>query len=78
MRPRPRFNDLVVALWGDAGRHARSAIGAGELPFGMPVEVEAIAVVGGRRGGRQPIAIWLACAAISSMPPSITYEAPVV
>jgi enamine deaminase RidA (YjgF/YER057c/UK114 family) len=36
------FSDLVLALWGDAGRHARSAIGAGELPFGMPVEVEAI------------------------------------
>ena len=39
------FSDLILALWGDAGRHARSAIGAGELPFGMPVEVEAIALV---------------------------------
>ena len=36
------FSDLMLALWGDAGRHARSAIGAGELPFGMPVEVEAV------------------------------------
>jgi enamine deaminase RidA (YjgF/YER057c/UK114 family) len=36
------FSDLVLEVWGDAGRHARSAIGAGELPFGMPVEVEAI------------------------------------
>ncbi len=36
------FSDLILALWGEAGRHARSAIGAGELPFGMPVEVEAI------------------------------------
>src|ERR687895_540400 len=36
------FSDLILALWGDAGRHARSAIGAGELPFGMPVEVEAV------------------------------------
>ena len=36
------FSDLVLELWGDAGRHARSAIGAGELPFGMPVEVEAV------------------------------------
>lgn len=36
------FSDLIISLWGDAGRHARSAIGAGELPFGMPVEVEAI------------------------------------
>jgi len=40
------FSDLILELWGDAGRHARSAIGAGELPFGMPVEVEAIATVG--------------------------------
>ena len=39
------FSDLILELWGDAGRHARSAIGAGELPFGMPIEVEAIAVV---------------------------------
>src|SRR3954467_13690453 len=39
------FSDLILALWGDAGRHARSAIGAGGLPFGMPVEVEAIAAV---------------------------------
>jgi enamine deaminase RidA (YjgF/YER057c/UK114 family) len=36
------FSDLILALWGDAGRHARSAIGAAELPMGMPVEVEAI------------------------------------
>jgi enamine deaminase RidA (YjgF/YER057c/UK114 family) len=36
------FSDLILALWGDAGRHARSAIGADELPLGMPVEVEAI------------------------------------
>jgi enamine deaminase RidA (YjgF/YER057c/UK114 family) len=39
------FSDLILELWGDAGRHARSAIGAGELPFGMPVEVEAVALV---------------------------------
>ena len=36
------FSELILELWGDAGRHARSAIGAGELPFGMPVEVEAV------------------------------------
>jgi enamine deaminase RidA (YjgF/YER057c/UK114 family) len=40
------FSDLILELWGDAGRHARSAIGAGELPFGMPVEVEAIVALG--------------------------------
>jgi enamine deaminase RidA (YjgF/YER057c/UK114 family) len=36
------FSDLILELWGERGRHARSAIGAGELPFGMPVEVEAV------------------------------------
>ena len=36
------FSDLILELWGEPGRHARSAIGAGELPFGMPVEVEAV------------------------------------
>jgi enamine deaminase RidA (YjgF/YER057c/UK114 family) len=39
------FSDLIVDVWGDAGRHARSAIGAGELPFGMPVEVEAVVAI---------------------------------
>jgi enamine deaminase RidA (YjgF/YER057c/UK114 family) len=41
------FSDLVLELWGDAGRHARSAIGAAELPFDIPVEVEAIVEVTG-------------------------------
>ena len=40
------FSDLILEVWGDAGRHARSAIGAGELPFGMPVEVEAVVALG--------------------------------
>jgi enamine deaminase RidA (YjgF/YER057c/UK114 family) len=39
------FSDLVLELWGAAGRHARSAIGVAELPFDIPVEVEAIAEV---------------------------------
>jgi enamine deaminase RidA (YjgF/YER057c/UK114 family) len=39
------FSDLVLELWGDAGRHARSAIGAAELPFDVPVEVEAVVEV---------------------------------
>ena len=39
------FSDLVIELWGDAGRHARSAVGAAELPFEMSVEVEAIVEV---------------------------------
>jgi enamine deaminase RidA (YjgF/YER057c/UK114 family) len=36
------FSDLIRELWGDAGRHARSAIGVAELPFDIPVEVEAV------------------------------------
>jgi enamine deaminase RidA (YjgF/YER057c/UK114 family) len=47
------FSDLVLELWGDAGRHARSAIGAAELPFDMAVEVEAIVELEAR-GGRRP------------------------
>jgi enamine deaminase RidA (YjgF/YER057c/UK114 family) len=39
------FTDLILELWGEAGRHARSAIGASELPFDVPVEVEAIVEV---------------------------------
>jgi enamine deaminase RidA (YjgF/YER057c/UK114 family) len=35
-------SDLVVALLGDAGRHARTTIGVAELPLGAPVEVEAV------------------------------------
>jgi enamine deaminase RidA (YjgF/YER057c/UK114 family) len=41
------FSDLVLEVWGDAGRHARSAIGVAELPFDIPVEVEAIVEVRG-------------------------------
>jgi enamine deaminase RidA (YjgF/YER057c/UK114 family) len=40
------FSDLILELWGDAGRHSRSAIGASELPFGMSVEVEAVVALG--------------------------------
>ena len=36
------FSELVLDLWGAAGQHARSAIGAAQLPFGAPVEIEAI------------------------------------
>ena len=36
------FSDLIIKLWGEeAGRHARSAVGMAELPFGIPVEIEA-------------------------------------
>jgi enamine deaminase RidA (YjgF/YER057c/UK114 family) len=39
------FSDLIVDVFGDAGRCARSAIGTSELPLNMPVEVEAIIAV---------------------------------
>ena len=36
------FSDLIFELYGnEAGQHARSAVGMAELPFGIPVEIEA-------------------------------------
>lgn len=35
-------SDLFVSVFGEAGRHARSAVGAGSLPRGVACEVEAI------------------------------------
>ncbi len=34
-------SDLMVALFGDNGKHARFAVGVSELPFGVAVEVDA-------------------------------------
>jgi enamine deaminase RidA (YjgF/YER057c/UK114 family) len=36
-------SDLLVAVFGDPGRHTRSAVGVAELPFDIPVEIELIA-----------------------------------
>jgi len=36
-------SDLLVDVFGDAGRHTRSAVGLAELPFGIAVEIELIA-----------------------------------
>jgi enamine deaminase RidA (YjgF/YER057c/UK114 family) len=36
-------SDLLFEVLGDAGRHARSAVGVAALPLGAPVEVEAVA-----------------------------------
>jgi enamine deaminase RidA (YjgF/YER057c/UK114 family) len=36
------FSDLMVEVFGEHGRGARSAVGMGSLPFGIAVEVEAI------------------------------------
>ncbi|MBV2144608.1 RidA family protein [Falsochrobactrum sp. TDYN1] len=35
-------SDLLVDVLGDAGKHARSAVGVASLPLNAPVEVEAI------------------------------------
>lgn len=36
------FSDLMVEIWGEAGRAARSAVGMVSLPGNIPVEIEAI------------------------------------
>lgn len=38
-------SELFGAVFGEAGQHARSAVGVFELPLGVPVEVEAIVEV---------------------------------
>ena len=38
-------SELLGEVFGDAGRHARSAVGVAELPLGAPVEVEMIVEV---------------------------------
>ena len=38
-------SDLMVELFGDSGRHARSAVGVAVLPLGVAVEVDAIVAV---------------------------------
>jgi enamine deaminase RidA (YjgF/YER057c/UK114 family) len=38
-------SDLFVEVFGENGRHARSAVGMGSLPAGIPVEIEAIVEV---------------------------------
>jgi len=35
-------SDLMVEVFGEKGRHARSAVGSSSLPFGVAVEVEGI------------------------------------
>jgi enamine deaminase RidA (YjgF/YER057c/UK114 family) len=38
-------SELLIEVFGEAGRHARSAVGVAELPLDAPVEVELIAEV---------------------------------
>jgi len=39
-------SDLMVAVFGDAGKHARTAVGVGSLPGGVAVEVDAMFELG--------------------------------
>ena len=54
-RDQPRVIDAASRLLGDvfgeAGRHARSAVGVAELPRGAPVEIELIVAVRPRESG---------------------------
>lgn len=39
------FSDLMIEVFGEKGKHARSAVGVGSLPFNMAVEIEVIVEV---------------------------------
>ena len=43
-------SDLFVEVLGERGKHARSAVGMGSLPMGIPVEIEVIVEVAGASG----------------------------
>jgi len=36
------ISDMIVGIFGDAGKHSRAAVGVSQLPFGVAVEVEAL------------------------------------
>lgn len=35
-------SELMIQVFGDAGRHARSAVGVAQLPFGVAVEIDGV------------------------------------
>jgi enamine deaminase RidA (YjgF/YER057c/UK114 family) len=41
------FSDLIIEVWGDAGKHARSAPGQGPSPLNVPIIVDAFVAVSG-------------------------------
>ena len=43
-------SDLLIEIFGDRGRHARSAVGMAELPFGISVEIEMVVEVSDSTG----------------------------
>jgi len=48
------FSDLMVEVFGENGRHARSAVGMGSLPAGIPVEIEMILELNAPAAGPAP------------------------
>jgi enamine deaminase RidA (YjgF/YER057c/UK114 family) len=34
------FSDLILEIFGDAGRHVRTTVGAVEMPYNQPMEIE--------------------------------------
>ena len=38
-------SDLLVDVFGESGKHARTSIGVASLPYGIPIEIEAIVEV---------------------------------
>jgi enamine deaminase RidA (YjgF/YER057c/UK114 family) len=49
-------SDLFVEVLGEAGKHARSAVGMGSLPMGIPVEIECIVEVTDAPARKKPAA----------------------
>ena len=47
-------SDLLVQVFGERGKHARSAVGMGSLPNNIPVEIEVIVEVGGGAPAKKP------------------------
>ena len=41
-------SDLLLEVFGERGRHTRSAVGMQSLPFGIPVEIELVAMIAPR------------------------------
>jgi enamine deaminase RidA (YjgF/YER057c/UK114 family) len=48
-------SDLFVEVFGERGRHARSAVGMNSLPMGIPVEIEMIVEVGPAKAGKAAV-----------------------
>jgi enamine deaminase RidA (YjgF/YER057c/UK114 family) len=48
-------SDLFVEVFGERGKHARSAVGMGSLPNNIPVEIEVIVEVDAKNRGQSPI-----------------------